>query len=437
MTERVDGPDDRDGADDADGPSETDRHAGAEWADAAGGADETHPPDPGAGPGDDESTDDRVDGLRSALGGAADSLSTAARRTGETLDDSTAEFRRDAVDRAREGAAEASDRIRDARDSIDALRDEEADGAGSIEDLPVPERAVDDLPVERTRTHLDATGRSVRRVGETARATAAAQTDVVRRAAADAGVRAREGAAKGLEDLAHTVRNAEKQEVALWGIGASLAISNPAVAAAYPTYAILSAGMVAGMGIGAYVSSHDDTPLDDVNPLTLGREARRGSRRTRDLGGRGAAVGALSAVGSRLAADADTDSEYARWLADADTETALEGAKRAARRSDDPWAPVFGGGLGLLYGYASDGSSDDEEVRALLDPDLRAELDDEIAGDETGAGPDGDAAALDGRIGSDDDPAIGEVREDVSVTEHETEDGDEDVDVEYDGTRDA
>ncbi|WP_254534718.1 hypothetical protein [Halomarina litorea] len=317
------------------------------------------------GTGDGDSLADRFEGVRASLDGAAEVAGATVRRGGEALDDSTADARRDAA----AGVGTVADRV---RAGLETTR-RSAEALVSDEGGEVP---TDPLPVERA-PGLDATGRSVRRAGDSARSLVLDGALPVRRAAADAGLRARAGVRVGLAEVTHTVRNADTREVALWGVGTSLALSNPAIAASYSTYALLSAAMAAGMGIGAYVSSHEDTPLDDVDPLTLGRDARRGSRAGRRLGGTAALAGAASVVGSRVADETATGTEgsgYGDWLANADVEAVLAGARRAAEHErGDPWAPVFGAGLGLLAGYVDDG--DDEELRRLLDDDLRREFD--------------------------------------------------------------
>ena len=336
---------------------------------------------------------DRLGGMRATLDEATGSVSETVRRTGEALGDSTEGVRTDAANGAETVIARAREQVEETRRSVEGARNDDREGDLPAVRLPVDRLPVDRLltgrlpvdrlpagrlPVEAARERFDRTRRSVRRAGGDAGVRAVERARPVRRTAAETGLRARNGIARGLDEVAYTVRNADTREVALWGIGTSLAVSNPAVAAAYPTYAILSAALAAGMGVGAYVSSHEDTPLDDVDPLTLGRTARQRSRAGRRLGSTGAAIGALSAVGSQVADGADS-TEYAHWIADADAEAILEGATRAAEYGEgDFWAPLFGGGLGLLYGYARDDSSaatDDGGIRRLLDADLREEFD--------------------------------------------------------------
>ncbi len=328
---------------------------------------------------------DRLDGLRSTLDEATGSVSAALRDAGGTLDDATADARRNAGEGVRTVARHTREGLDSTRASLDAVREDVADG----DDRPT------DRPVAVTRTGLDTARRSARQAGDVARSFALDGALPVRRAAADAGLRVRSGVSWGTGEMVHTVRNADTRQVALWGVGTSLALSNPAIAASYSTYALLSAAMAAGMGIGAYVSSHEDTPLDGVDPLALGLTARSGSRSARRVGGRAALAGATVAVGRALAGGAKADAageiaagkdeaeggvgvEHARWLADADLGTILDGARRAAAHEDDPWAPVFGAGLGLLAGYAGEemgADADGEAVRRLLDDDLREEFD--------------------------------------------------------------
>jgi len=319
---------------------------------------------------------------------------------------------RDAVDETRESLAQSVQGttgddgdgitpeavVREARTRFDAARE-------SVETLRTdPEEVPIDILAEDTRRRVDATRESVERIGrdlatrvdpaaerarsriETARppadggampvpsrpASDPTPTALVRTAAADAGSSLWIGARRGSDALARTVRNADGRQVATWGIGISLAIVNPAIAASYPTYALLSAGMVAGIGVGAYVSSREETLLDDVDPLALGWAARR--RSVRGAGARVAAAGAAAAVGDRVASAA---AEGETRIGGVDPETVARGARKAAARSDDPWAPAFGGGLGLLYEYATDGETvPDDEFRQLLDPDLREKYDD-------------------------------------------------------------
>lgn len=316
----------------------------------------------------DGSLADRFEGVRATLGDATEAVSETVRRGGETLDESTEDVRRDAA----AGVGSLAERV---RTGVETTR-RSAESIGNDEDAPVDLPAdtdadlpTDGLPVEGARAGLDTTRRSVRQVSDTARSLVLDGGLPVRRAAADVGVRVSVGARAGLTEVTRTVRDADTREVALWGVGTSLALSNPAVAASYSTYALLSAAMAAGMGIGAYVSSHEDTPLDDVDPLTLGLSARRGSKQVGRTGATAALAGAASVAGSQVVDDADVDVEesgYGHWLADADVDAVLTGARRAAaREGDDPWAPVFGAGLGLLAGYVD--GPDDEAVGGLLD----------------------------------------------------------------------
>lgn len=328
-----------------------------------------------------DSGDDPIGRLRDAVDETRESVVRSVRdATGEEGDGIPPE----AVVRA------ARTRFDVARESVETLRD-------NPEGVPV------DALAEDTRRRVDVTRESVERIGrdlatrvdpaaerarsriETAQAPVdgdalpvpsrpesdPAPTALARTAAADAGSLLWVGARQGSDAVARTVRNADGRQVATWGIGISLAVVNPAIAASYPTYALLSAGMVAGMGVGAYVSSHEDTPLDDVDPLALGWAARR--RSVRGAGARVAAAGAAAAIGDRVASAAG---EGESRIGGVDPETVARGAQQAAERSDDPWAPVFGGGLGLLYEYAADGETlPDDEFRQLLDPDLREEYD--------------------------------------------------------------
>lgn len=349
---------------------------------------------------DRDSVRGRLGGLRQTIDETRESVASSVRETGERLSASAQSAAEEDGVGAETVARTARRRIGATRESVERL----GERAGDAPVAPVAEGARDrvgatresverlggrlrevrvDPIAEGALSRLDAPRPSVERLeGRAGDAPLPVPTDSdrIRRTVTGAGSQLQVGVKRGAGDLAYTVRNADKREVALWGVGISLAISNPAIAAGYPTYALLSAGMAAGMGLGAYVSSHEDTPLDDVNPLTLGREARQRSRTARRFGAKGAALGAASAIGGRVAEGSDAE-EYVRWITTADSETALKGATMASERSNDPWAPLFGGGLGLLYGYVDDDSTDtpDEEFRQLLDGDLRDEYDDRTA----------------------------------------------------------
>lgn len=168
-------------------------------------------------------------------------------------------------------------------------------------------------------------------------------------------IRDRTGA--GLDRVRYTVSNASPGEAALWGLGAGLAVANPAIAAGYSTYALLGGAVAGGVGLGAYKSSHDGTPLDDVDPLALGREINRATASNRSLEDVdpervGAVLGASTDALERVTPEA-----YAQWAVRADPEAVLRGAQYGAAHAEEMdgrrGGMALGGGMGLLYGYAA------------------------------------------------------------------------------------
>ena len=168
-------------------------------------------------------------------------------------------------------------------------------------------------------------------------------------------IRDRTGA--GLDRVKYTVKNASPGEAALWGLGAGLAVANPAIAAGYSTYVLLGGAVAGGVGLGAYKSSHENTALDGVDPLAVGREINRVTASNRSLEDVdpervGAMLGASTDVLERVTPEA-----YAQWAVRADPEAVFRGAQYGAEyadRLDGRRAGIaLGGGMGLLYGYAA------------------------------------------------------------------------------------
>lgn len=242
---------------------------------------------------------------------------------------------------------------------------------------------------------------------------------------------------RGAREVRDTVREADPEETALWGLGAGLAIANPAIAASYSTYVLLSAGVVGGAAIGAYASSHEESVFNEVDPLTMARIANSGASRGRRLGRDGAVLGAATGVGSYLARHL-TPEAYAQWVADADAGRILRGAvmgaehaRRNVSETVDGRAPgldraggaLLGGTLGLLYGYVEDSESE-ASLRELLDEDLYAEYE-RLAG--AGDAGDVDAGLLGGTGGDDVIDVSGGVADDGPIGDGPADDDPVDV----------
>ena len=230
----------------------------------------------------------------------------------------------------------------------------------------------------------------------------------------------RDRAGAGALELKRTVRDADPKQAALWGLATGVTVANPAIAASYSTVALLSGAVLGGSVVGAYATSHDDTMFDDLDPTMMAQRANAGASKgagARRIDGKsaGAMVGASAYLAEEL-----TPEEYAQWVTEADAESVLDGVEMGAERAADAddfegvrSGAALGGGLGLLYGLATDDDNDDATgddgpLRELLDDDLWDEYAGRLGGDRDGGAAtggqlvDGDDTTEDGIEGNDD-----------------------------------
>jgi len=179
--------------------------------------------------------------------------------------------------------------------------------------------------------------------------------------------------------ISDTMKNANKQEVALYGIGSMIALKSIAVSAPISTSVALATLFTGGAATGAYASTHPNSLAAQIDPVGLVMNSRSRGREwdaSSAPGNQnvGEILGAIENIGEQL------ESEYAHWLADADIEQIQQGAAFGAQRGDELQyfessydAAVAGGLLGLTYGYAENAESN-YELNKLLDEDLYDEL---------------------------------------------------------------
>ncbi|SFR41894.1 hypothetical protein [Halogeometricum limi] len=200
--------------------------------------------------------------------------------------------------------------------------------------------------------------------------------------------------------VSRTLRDGDPKEAGKWAIGAGIAGFSVAVSLPFSTAAGLGAIALGGAATGAYASANPESAAARIDPIELALGAKTRERQWKRGGGPGgAAVGSVLGAAEHVV-DRTDDTAYAHWLANADPELALRGATlgaEAAKKSpnaDDPTtAALVGGGLGLAYGY-TDLDYESDELRELLDEDVRRRLSAEgEAGEVTG---DGETVAVEG-----------------------------------------
>lgn len=200
----------------------------------------------------------------------------------------------------------------------------------------------------------------------------------------------RDAAATGVEKAKYTVTNADPAEVAVWGLGGAAALANPAVASTYSTYYLLGGVMASSSAIGAYVSSHPDSKLAELNPAQLFAATRMGARRGRQLGPNGSLLG--SGLGGILQVAKDLGpKELHKWVEGLDVEELLGSVEQShaflergagsPSRAQAAGATAFGLGTGFLRSQVdANETALDDDLQSILDDDLfeeyQAQLDD-------------------------------------------------------------
>lgn len=189
------------------------------------------------------------------------------------------------------------------------------------------------------------------------------------------------------ERIASTAQNVDPDDVGRYTIGASILLGKAVVGASISTPIGLTALVAGGAVTGAYASTHPDSTVAQIDPIAFAINARTFGRVWRGSpmpGGHG--TGAIFGAIKQLENE-DIPPEYAEWVANVDFEHITRGAELAVRwaeRStefDNPTqAAVFGGSIGLAYGFLDIETQD--SLEELLDEDLYAALD--LSGDWDG-----------------------------------------------------
>lgn len=198
----------------------------------------------------------------------------------------------------------------------------------------------------------------------------------------------RDAAAIGIEKARYTVEQADPTEVAVWGLGGAAALANPAVASTYSTYSLLGGVMASSSAIGAYVSSHPDSKLAELNPTQVFWAARTGAKSGKHLGSNGSLLG--GGLGGVLQAAKDLSPEKTRtWVEGVEVEELLSGVEnshaylergdKSPSRAQAAGATAFGLGTGFLRSHVGASETElDDDLQSILDEDLyndyRAEL---------------------------------------------------------------
>jgi hypothetical protein len=199
----------------------------------------------------------------------------------------------------------------------------------------------------------------------------------------------RERTGRGVKEAQTTMKNAEPEEAAMWGLLAGAAVMHPAlgapaIAAETSTAALLGVSAVGGGTLGAYASSHEDSLLADIEPTELLLDSKQMAAQTKDIEEiDGRTVGAALGASSHLS-DVLTPAAYSQWIAHADADAIAEGAAlgaKHARRKElgmsSRAGTVAGAGFGLLYSYL-DGGDSEEQLRRVLADDLWQEYQHEL-----------------------------------------------------------
>lgn len=186
----------------------------------------------------------------------------------------------------------------------------------------------------------------------------------------------REHAERGIEEARRTFEEADPNEVGRFALQSTKAV-HPAIKYSSRSNLWLTATVVAASAIGARRSSNQTSKFDELDPHQLTETANLMAERGADIydeEARGEAVGAVLGMSSHVLNTMAPD-EYAAWVTQADPEAVMEGAEMAAELavSDDDeistTTRVAGGSLGLLYGYANQNESMNDETIALPTPE--------------------------------------------------------------------
>lgn len=172
-----------------------------------------------------------------------------------------------------------------------------------------------------------------------------------------------------------TIKNAEPEEVAKYTLAAALGGGAYAISAPFSTTLGLAALAAGGTATGLYASANPESIVARIDPMVLAmnmtqrgqaveQSSMAGSKNT------GMALGALEYLGS-----VDYDTEYAKWLAEADFDTVIRGAELAQQHAEDNpalgtprEASMLGGLGGLAYGY----TGFDGDVETMFDMNAKS-----------------------------------------------------------------
>ena len=183
----------------------------------------------------------------------------------------------------------------------------------------------------------------------------------------------------GVDELKRMLRDTDPEEASQWALSAG-PVAKPLMRYGKPGI-LASALLVLGSGIiGAYANTHEQTALDDIDPVALVRHADALAGVGEDLeeiDGElvGALLGASTYLGRTLAPE-----EYAHWITKADPEAILLGAERGAEYAHGQQiigghrsGALYGAGIGLAASYATHSRSHtaaDDAFQDVVDSDL-------------------------------------------------------------------
>lgn len=177
------------------------------------------------------------------------------------------------------------------------------------------------------------------------------------------------------QHVKYTAQNADPADVAKYSLAAGVGFGVYAVSAPFSTTLGLAALAAGGAATGAYASAHPDSLAARIDPVALALNANTRGRQMKAAPGptglgAGTALGAIEYLGSEAASE-----EYAQWVANADFDSMMEGARLAAKAAEQSpafenpnHAAALGGGMGLMYGYLDEPQQRD--IEELLDADL-------------------------------------------------------------------
>jgi hypothetical protein len=182
---------------------------------------------------------------------------------------------------------------------------------------------------------------------------------------------------------AATVKNADPKTVGAYSVGALIMAGTAPISAPISTTIAFSGVLTGGTALGLYADANPNSAIGRIDPIQLSIASRMRGRRVAASAGVGGMKTGMLLGAAKHVGEANADRAGAQWLTEIDIDSVMKGQKLAAEYEEafnnTREASLFGGTVGLMYGYADVENDLDE----LVDDDIIKEVtgDTELAGE--------------------------------------------------------